>query len=162
VADARFQQAALEYQNTVLQAASDVESGLSRFLRSREQTQFLAESVTAAQRTADLSLIQYRQGAIDFLRVNQALTDLVERQNSLVIARANVALGAIATYQALGGGWEIRIGKEFVPQQTINEMRRRTNWGNVIPPASSDSAEMNEPPSTTEPQNQESSNDQPD
>jgi outer membrane protein TolC len=133
-ADARFQEAAVAYQNAVLQAAAEVETGLSSFLRSRERAAFLAQSVTAAQRTVDLSLIQYKQGAADFLRVNQAQVDLVERQNSLVIARANVAQGAIATYRALGGGWETRVGGEFVPQATIDEMRARTDWGDILAP----------------------------
>lgn len=132
--DARFQEAVVAYQQTVLQAASDVESALSTFLRNREQGAFLTESVTAAQRTLELSLIQYRQGAIDFIRVNQAQVDLVERQNSLVIARARVASGAIATYRALGGGWETRIGAEFVPRETIDEMRARTNYGDILSP----------------------------
>ncbi len=133
-ADARFQEAAVAYQNTVLQAASDVEAALSSFLRSREKATLLAESVTAAERTADLSLIQYRAGAVDFLRVNQAQVDLVDRENRLVIARASIALGAIATYRSLGGGWETRVGREFVPQETIDEMRARTNWGDILSP----------------------------
>jgi hypothetical protein len=107
---------------------------LSSFLRSREQAVFLEESVTAAQRTVELSLLQYRQGAADFLRVNQAEVDLVNRQNSLVIARASVAQGAITSYRAMGGGWEIRRGSEFVPRQTIDEMRARTNWGDILAP----------------------------
>ncbi|MBI3845196.1 MAG: efflux transporter outer membrane subunit [Planctomycetes bacterium] len=133
-ADARFQEAAVAYQDAVLQAAADVEAGLSSFLRSREQATFLAESVTAAQRSADLSLIQYRAGAADFLRVNQAQVDLVDRENRLVIAHASIALGAIATYRALGGGWQTREGTEFVPQETIDEMRARTDWGDILSP----------------------------
>jgi len=132
--DARFQEAAVAYQNAVLQAAAEVETGLSSFLRSGERAAFLAESVTAAQRTAELSLIQYRQGATDFLRVNQAQVDLVERQNTLVIARASVAQGAIATYRALGGGWETRTGTELVPPETLREMRARTEWGDILSP----------------------------
>ncbi len=133
-ADARFEEAAVAYQNAVLQAAAEVEAGLSSFLRGRERAAFLEESVTAAQRAAELSLIQYRRGAADFLRVNQAQVDLVARQNSLVIARASVAQGAIATYRALGGGWEVREGREFVPPQTIEGMRARTDWGNILSP----------------------------
>jgi NodT family efflux transporter outer membrane factor (OMF) lipoprotein len=134
VADAQFQEAVVAYQNLVLEAAREVEAGLSSFLRSREQAAFLAESVTASQRTVELSIIQYRQGATDFLSVNQAQVDLVQRQNSLVAARANVAQGAITTYRALGGGWETRPGTDFVPQQTIDEMRARTNWGDILAP----------------------------
>ncbi|MCI0585321.1 MAG: efflux transporter outer membrane subunit [Planctomycetes bacterium] len=133
-ADARFEEAAVAYQDAVLQAAAEVEAGLSSFLRGRERAAFLEESVAAAQRAAELSLIQYRRGAADFLRVNQAQVDLVERQNSLVIARASVAQGAIATYRALGGGWEVRVGREFVPPRTIEGMRARTDWGDILSP----------------------------
>lgn len=135
VADARYQEAAVAYQNAVLGAAAEVESGLSSFLRSRERAEYLAQSVTAAHRTVELSLIQYRQGAVDFLRVNQAQVNLVERQNSLVVARASVAQGAIATYRALGGGWESCEGDgggELVPKETVAEMRSRTDWGDIL------------------------------
>jgi NodT family efflux transporter outer membrane factor (OMF) lipoprotein len=133
-ADARFEEAKVAYQQSVLAAAADVEAGLSHFLRSREQAAALAESATAAQRAQELALIQYRQGAADFLRVNQALVDLVERQNLLALARAQVALGAIATFRSLGGGWEVRGDGEFVPPATVEAMRARTDWGDVLSP----------------------------
>jgi hypothetical protein len=38
-------------------------------------------------------------------------------------------------YKALGGGWETRIGKEFVPEGTKEEMKKRTNWGGLLTPA---------------------------
>jgi NodT family efflux transporter outer membrane factor (OMF) lipoprotein len=140
-ADARYQQAIVAYQNTVLQAAADVETGLSLFLRAREQADLLAESVTAAQRAAELARIQYERGAVDFLRVNQAQVDLVDRQNSLVVARAGAAQGAIATYKALGGGWEAHRG-ELLPRETIEQMRARTDWGDLLDPAYAQGADF--------------------
>jgi NodT family efflux transporter outer membrane factor (OMF) lipoprotein len=142
VADARFQEAVVAYQSTVLQAAAEVEAGLSSFLRNRERAAFLAESVAAAQRTVELSLIQYRQGAADFLRVNQAQVDLVDRQNNFVVSRASIAQGAIATYRALGGGWETHATSEFVPQATIDEMRARTDWGDILSPDYHDGTDL--------------------
>jgi len=133
-ADARFEEAAVAYQNAVLAAAAEVEAGLSQFLKAREQALLLDESARAAQRAVELSMLQYRRGAADFLRVNQAQVDLVERQNRLVLARARIAQGAIATYRALGGGWENRVGTEYVPAATIDAMRARTDWGDVLSP----------------------------
>jgi NodT family efflux transporter outer membrane factor (OMF) lipoprotein len=133
VQDARFEQAVARYQDVVLRAAADVEAGLSTFLRSRERTGFLAESVTAAERSAELSLIQYRAGAVDFIRVNDAQTVLVERQDQLVGSQASISLAAIQTYRALGGGWEVRAGREFVDRETARRMRERTDWGDVLP-----------------------------
>ncbi len=132
VQDARYERAVAAYQESVLRAASDVEAGLSDFLRSRERTTHLTEAVNASERSVELSLIQYRAGAVDFIRVNFAQTDLVEQQDGLVSARAAIALGAVRTYRALGGGWEIREGKEFVDAETARRMRERTNWGNTL------------------------------
>lgn len=134
VQDARYEQAAASYQETVLRAAAEVESGLASFLHAREQAAYYSESVAAAQRAVELSLIQYRNGAVDFIRVNDAQTVLVTSQETLVTARANVALGAIETYRALGGGWEIRGNGEFVDPSTLDRMRARTNWGDVLAP----------------------------
>jgi hypothetical protein len=52
-----------------------------------------------------------------------------------VAASANVALGATALYRALGGGWQIREDSYFVTARTADQMRARTNWGDLLPPA---------------------------
>jgi outer membrane protein TolC len=135
VQDARYEQAVALYQESVLRAAGDVEAGISEFLRSRERTTYLAQAVDASQRSVEISLIQYRAGAVDFIRVNDAQTALVEDQLELVSSRASIALGAVRTYRAVGGGWEIREGHEFIDAATAERMRARTNWGNVLSPA---------------------------
>jgi NodT family efflux transporter outer membrane factor (OMF) lipoprotein len=134
VRDAQFQQAVTEFQNTVLRAAAEVEAGLSSFLRNRERAAHLGTAVTAQQRAVEISLIQYRNGAIDFIRVNSAQTDLVTQQDQLATARAATAVGAISTFRALGGGWEVRVGREFVDRATAEEMRERTDWGDLLAP----------------------------
>ncbi len=59
---------------------------------------------------------------------------LVQAQDRLTSTTGSVALNLIAMYKALGGGWEIRIGKDFVPEETREEMRNRTNWGRLLSP----------------------------
>jgi len=66
--------------------------------------------------------------------VNDAQTVLVTSQDTLVTARADVVFGAIETYRALGGGWEVRGEDEFVDPGTIDRMRKRTDWGDVLGP----------------------------
>jgi NodT family efflux transporter outer membrane factor (OMF) lipoprotein len=134
VQDALYEESVAAYRQTVLQAAADVEGGLSVFLKSRERLAFLAESVAATQRSVDLSLIQYRTGATDFIRVNTAQSQLVTQQIDMVSAQAATALGAVRTFRALGGGWEIREGAEFVDPDTQKRMTERTNWGDVMAP----------------------------
>jgi NodT family efflux transporter outer membrane factor (OMF) lipoprotein len=132
--DALYEQAVAAYRQSVLEAAADVESGLSVFLRSRERFAFLGESVSATERSVELSLIQYRAGAADFIRVNTAQSQLVTQQIDYVSARAATAIGAIRAFRALGGGWDIRQGDEFVDPDTAKRMSERTDWGDVMAP----------------------------
>lgn len=134
VQDARYEQAVAAYQESVLRAAGEVEGGLSEFLRAKERTNYLAEAVAASERSVELSLIQYRAGAVDFIRVNNAQTQLVQQQDNLASSRASIALGAVRAYRALGGGWEVREGQEFVDPQTVERLRKTTDWGDIVSP----------------------------
>jgi hypothetical protein len=42
----------------------------------------------------------------------------------------------VGVYRALGGGWEIREGRDFVPAATQKTMEERTNWGRILTPPS--------------------------
>jgi NodT family efflux transporter outer membrane factor (OMF) lipoprotein len=110
VQDARFQELAYAYQDQVLIAGQEVEDAIVAFLRSQEQAQHLAESVTAATRTVEITNEQYNQGAIDFTSVFVFQENLTEQQDELARAQGNIALSLIAAYRALGGGWQIRLG----------------------------------------------------
>ena len=68
VQDARFQQLAVSYENTVLKAAREAEDAMTAFMRSQEEVLYLREAVTAAQRSVDLSMLQYREGLADYQR----------------------------------------------------------------------------------------------
>jgi hypothetical protein len=65
-------------------------------------------------------------------------------EDRLTSTFGSVATNLIAMYKALGGGWQIREGKDFVPVETTTEMQKRTDWGNLLSP------EKLEPPSEEE------------
>jgi len=134
VQDAKLQALLVEYQNTVLTAQRDVENGLVAFVKSREQTIYLEESTVAAEGALTIALNQYKEGTADFTTVLVAEENLYSAQSDLAQARGNVSLGLINAYRALGGGWEIREGNDFVPEATRNEMAERTDWGTWMTP----------------------------
>jgi len=134
VQDARFQQLTVNYQDTVLRAAQEVEDAMVGFLRTQEEVEFLSESVKAATRSVDLSMIQYREGLVDYQRVLDTQRFQAQEQDLLTETRGSVLLNLIAMYKALGGGWQIRAGKDFVPEETKKEMSGRTNWGTLLSP----------------------------
>lgn len=133
VQDARFQQSLVNYQNTVLNAAQEVEDALTGFLRAQETQVFEQNSVTAAQRSVEIALVQYREGAVDYQRVIDTERVLLQEESSLAQTRSAIATNLIALYKALGGGWELRQGQPLVAESTRAEMQQRTNWGRLLP-----------------------------
>ena len=134
VQDARFQQLVVNYQNTVLRAFQDVEDATVGFLTTQEQSAFLSDSVEQYKLSAELSLLQYREGLTGYQRVIDAQRNLAQQEDFLASATGSVGINLIALYKALGGGWELRQGKDFIPEKTKEEMRQRTNWGDLLPP----------------------------
>jgi NodT family efflux transporter outer membrane factor (OMF) lipoprotein len=137
VQDAAFQAAILDYQTAVLAAAQEVESGLAGFLGAQEQVTHLAKSVEASRRSLEISTVRYVEGSSTFTRVLDAQTQLRAVEESLVATQGEVAQSLIATYKALGGGWEVRHGMNILPDEAREEMEERTDWGDMLlsPPA---------------------------
>ncbi len=129
VQDARLEELIVNYQNTVLKAAKEVEDSLAGFLGTQKQVVFLDDGVEAAERAVELAGIQYREGAVDYTRVLNTEQSLIQQQTTWIQARGGIATNLIAIYKALGGGWELRNGKEFVPAQLQKEMSDRSDWG---------------------------------
>jgi outer membrane protein TolC len=109
-----------------------VEDAMVGFLNSKEQFVFLSDSVKASKRSVDLSLIQYREGLVDYQRVLDTQRFLTQEQDLLTSVNGEVALNLIAMYKALGGGWQISEGKVFVNDKTKEVMQERTNWGKML------------------------------
>ena len=94
----------------------------------------LPGSVDSSQRSVDLALIQYRDGAVDYQRVLDTQRELLNAQNRFVTSVGAIATNLVATYKALGGGWEQRVGQPFVSTKNLDEMSNRTDWGRLLAP----------------------------
>ncbi|MFI5294996.1 MAG: efflux transporter outer membrane subunit [Thermodesulfovibrionales bacterium] len=134
--DAKLQELLITYQNTVLKAQQEVEDNLAAFLRAQERAFFLAQSAQSAKSSLDLAVKQYREGIKDFTAVLIAQQSLLSEQDSLAVTLGDISHGLVGVYRALGGGWETREGKELVPLTVKEEMEKRTDWGNLLAPAS--------------------------
>ena len=133
--DARFQELLISYQNSVLKAQQEVEDNLVAFLKAQERARFLSDSTTAAMRSLELAVIQYREGITDFTTVLTAQQALLNEQDSLASTLGDISRNLVGVYRALGGGWEIREGHDFVPAEIKETMAKRTNWGRLLAPA---------------------------
>ncbi|MFW2403384.1 MAG: efflux transporter outer membrane subunit, partial [Gammaproteobacteria bacterium] len=132
VQDARFQGAVVNYQNTVLTAAREVEDAITGYVRGLTQQEILKRGVEAATRSTDLSMIRYKEGFSDYQRVLNAQQSLFGQQQRYITAVSDTVRSLTALYRALGGGWEIRAGDNFIDDETIEAMQERTDWGKLL------------------------------
>jgi len=153
VQDARFQQQAIEYQQTVLNANAEVEDAIVGFLKAQQQHAALQEAVKLTERSVELVQTQYREGDIPFNRVNDRLQDLVTRQDNMAVAEAAIALNLIRIYKTLGGGWEIRCG-DLAPLEVTGYAPQDLREGDMPMPDPSQSVPSKpsvDPPATDRP-----------
>jgi NodT family efflux transporter outer membrane factor (OMF) lipoprotein len=132
VQDARFQELLIAYQNTVLAAQQEVEDNLAAFLRAQDRAESLAQSTAAAQKSLDLAVLLYQAGLTDFTTVLISQRALLNEQDKLAGTLGNISSSLVGIYRALGGGWEIREGKDLVPGDIKEEMAKRTAWGKLL------------------------------
>lgn len=140
VQDALFEQAVLAYQNAVLNAAQEVESNLQSFLRIQDQVGYLKTAVKASENASKIAMVQYRQGAAEYTRVLNTQTSLLRQQDELASAQGQVVTSLIATYKAIGGGWQIREGNSYIHPELKTQMNETIDWGGMLEEPSASTA----------------------
>lgn len=104
--EAQQQEAAVNYQRTVLQAFTDVDNALIAFAAEQRRRNSLVEQVAQSRRAFNLAQSQYRQGISDFLQVLTAQRTVLSAEQQLSDSTATVSANLVSLYKALGGGWE--------------------------------------------------------
>jgi NodT family efflux transporter outer membrane factor (OMF) lipoprotein len=105
VQDQVFRQALAAYQGQVLKAQQEVEDAFTQLFNTREQARLTQEAEAAARRAADLAMIRYRAGQVDYLSVSSAEQSRLQTADAAAQARAAVLQAVIAAYRAMGGAW---------------------------------------------------------
>lgn len=132
VEDARFEQTITGYENTVLNAAREVEDAMTGFVYSQREAAFLRVGVTTAEKSSELSQLQYKEGLADYQRVLDSIRSLTQKQDQYAAIQGTIANQLISMYKALGGGWGEGNREETIPQDVKDKMRQRTNWGKML------------------------------
>lgn len=103
---AEAEEAAANYEQTVLEALGDAESALIRYLSRRETKALLRDAVASRQRSVELARNLFNAGEEDFLSVLDAERELIAAEDELVLSETDAVLRFITLFTALGGGWE--------------------------------------------------------
>ena len=120
------------YQNTVLNAAREVEDSMAGLVYSQKEAEYLGQGVVTSKRSVELSTLQYREGLADYNRVLDSTRALTQKQDQYAQLQGTIATQFISLYKALGGGWQIRFDNDFVPQAVKRKMEERTDWGDLL------------------------------
>jgi outer membrane protein, multidrug efflux system len=104
--EARQQEAALIYQQTIQQAFRGVSDALVEYRKDREFREQQEELAFSAQDAARLSEMRYRGGATSYLEVLTNETNYFAAELGLAQAQLNELLGLVRIYRNLGGGWQ--------------------------------------------------------
>lgn len=132
--DAAFQEALLQYQQTVLQAQKEVQDGISQYTESKKTIAALYKANRSAISSSKLSLVRYKEGESTYTTVLNSEQQQLQVQTSLTNARGDAAKSVVALFRALGGGWQLRKGNDIVPMSIKKQMAERTNWGSLLSP----------------------------
>jgi len=104
---AQWDQARLQYEQSVLLALREVSDALTRLagLSAAETSQDMA--VKALAEAVDHAMDRYRQGLANYFEVLEAQQQLYPAQNTLAQIRQNRLAAYSQLYRALGGGWAL-------------------------------------------------------
>jgi NodT family efflux transporter outer membrane factor (OMF) lipoprotein len=103
--EAREQEAAIAYQQTVLHAWHEVDDALSAYADVQRRGEQLALAFDEYRQAYDVALRRYEQGAADYLMVLTAQRSLLASQMELADNTSRISIAMVNLYKALGGGW---------------------------------------------------------
>jgi multidrug efflux system outer membrane protein len=106
VADARADAALAGYELTVLRALEETENAFVTYGSRRQRLESVVDQATASRTAAELARIQYREGALEFLRLLDSERTLLEAEDAVATAESDLNASVVLIYKALGGGWE--------------------------------------------------------
>jgi NodT family efflux transporter outer membrane factor (OMF) lipoprotein len=111
IAAARGQEAEAlaAYRLAVLRATEDVESAFSALVKREAQVGILTRGESSLARARENSLAAYKGGVVSLIEVLDADGNLLQARDAKAQAQTETARAAIASFRALGGGWDAQI-----------------------------------------------------
>lgn len=100
---AEYEETAANYRETVLTAFRQVEDSIAAMRYLSTQLVDQRDAAEAAQRTSDLALTRYRDGASDYLEVVTAQTDALDAKQASLAVEVDRMRASVALVRALGG-----------------------------------------------------------
>jgi NodT family efflux transporter outer membrane factor (OMF) lipoprotein len=101
-------QALLGYQTAVEQALRDVEDALVKYEQERGRHAALQRASEQAAHARQVTEQIYQQGLADQTASLEAQRTVFQAEDQLAQSDANLRIGLVSLYKALGGGWDVK------------------------------------------------------
>jgi multidrug efflux system outer membrane protein len=101
---AEYEEVAADYRGTVLTAFRQVEDSIAAIHHLSDASVAQKDAADAAQRTSDIAMSRYRDGASGYLDVVTAQTDALDAQRAYISVQTQRMQANVALVRALGGG----------------------------------------------------------
>jgi outer membrane protein TolC len=92
----------------VLRATEDVENSFSALVKREAQVGILTRGESSFARARENSFAAYKGGVVRLIEVLDADGNLLQARDAKALAQTEAARAAIASFRALGGGWDAR------------------------------------------------------
>ncbi len=108
IAAARGQEAEAlaAYRLAALRATEDVENAFSALVKREVQVGILTRGESSLARARENSVAAYKGGVVSLIEVLDADSNLLQARDANAQAKTEAARAAIASFRALGGGWD--------------------------------------------------------
>jgi len=127
---ASYEQAAFQYQATVLNAFQEVANSLRALETGAQALRAASDAERYAYETLDLVQQQYKLGTASYLAVLYYQNQYQQAKVKSVAAQATRFSDTAALFAALGGGWWNREGPAFKPKDIANKDQNETSGTN--------------------------------
>jgi NodT family efflux transporter outer membrane factor (OMF) lipoprotein len=94
------------YRQAALRAAEDVESAISSLVKREQQADALLQGEESLSQVRSSTLAAYQKGVVSLIEVLHADENLLRTSDAKAQAQTEAARSAVATFKALGGGWD--------------------------------------------------------
>lgn len=105
-AKGRNAEALAAFRLSVLRATQDVENAFNALSKRGQQADLLRSGEASLTRARASSLAAYKGGVVSMIEVIDADDRLLQTRDARIIAQSEAARAAVASFRALGGGWQ--------------------------------------------------------
>lgn len=107
LSNAREQEAAVAYRQTVLRAWHEVDDALNAYVLVQRRNEQLTQAQQQSLVAYDVALRRYEEGADDYMKVLLAQRSLLASEMGLAENTSQISLDMVNLYKSLGGGWAV-------------------------------------------------------